>query len=102
MMVSDRSSTVLNIFNQPYPNAHRRLRAVVIDIPFYKNMFMQGHTVHEKCIEGLPDGSKYIGAITDFMQLSVYCIFEHESFVPVPNGGYIPVQPVRYEKVITE
>ena len=93
------SNTVLNIFNKPYPNTHRRLRAVIIDIPFYKGMFEQGHTVHEKCIEGLPEGSKYVGAVTDSMQLSVFCIFEHESFAPVPNGGYIPVQSVKYETV---
>ena len=97
--MTNQRNTVLNIFNRPYPNGHRRLRAVIIDIPFYKNMFVQGHIVHEKCTEGLPDGSKYVGAITDIMQLSVYCIFEHESFAPVPNGGYIPVQPFRYEAV---
>lgn len=93
------SNTVLNIFNQPYPNSHRRLRAVILDIPFYKGMFVQGNVVHERCMEGLPEGAQYIGAVSETMQLSVFLIFEHPSFSPVPNGQYIPVQAVRYEEV---
>ena len=92
-------SVVINIHNQPFPSAHRRLRAVILDIPFYKKQFIEGHIVHEHCVEGLPEGAKYIGAQLDIMALSVYLIFEHESFEPLKNGQEIPLQPVRYESV---
>jgi hypothetical protein len=95
---------IVNTFNPPYAGGkeqdhHRHLRVVVIDVTYSISFFTAGKIVHRKCIEGLPEGSKYIGAIADGMSLSVFCVFEHPSFAPVPSGHYIPVQAVRYEKV---
>lgn len=98
-------SDIVNTFNLPYSGNikydahHRRLRAVILDIPFFKGMFMKGCVVHQKCVDGLPEGSVYIGTVSDRLGLSVFCIFEHESFSPVKNGHQIPVQTLKYEEV---
>jgi len=97
-------STVLNYFNPPYVSGteasrHRRLRAVILDVPFYIHRFTEGYIIHDQCTVGLPEDAKYIGAVSDAMQLSVHLIFEHESFAPVPSGQYIPIQRLKYEPV---
>jgi hypothetical protein len=98
-------SPVHNTFNPPWngqndTDRHRRLRAVIIDMPF-ADMFTIGHIHHQKCTEGLPEGARFIGAVTVEHALSVACVFEHESFEPVKSGHYIPAQRIVYE-VVTE
>jgi len=100
--MDDLLSTVLNYFNpqasgMEASSRHRRLRAIILDIPFYIHRFTAGHIIHDECTIGLPEGAKFIGAVADAMALSVHLIFEHDTFAPVPSGQYIPIQRLKYE-----
>lgn len=96
-------SAVINSFNPRYAgqakesDRHRRLRVVIIDVPFIE-LFTQGHV--SKCKEGLPEDANYIGAVVvDSLALSVALVFEHQSFTPVPSNHNIPMQRIIHEQV---
>lgn len=96
---------VPNRFNKPYTgdgehkDRHRRLKAVIVDLPALWDLFIEGTVVHKRCIKGLPKGARFIGSETTGNSLSTYFIFEHDSFEPVPSGHWIPVERVFYEDV---
>ena len=43
-----------------------------------------------ECVEGLPDGARYVRGFYDAEKGLVGLVFEHESFKEVPWGGAMP------------
>ena len=94
---------IQNTYNKPYDGTnesrHRRLKAIIVDFHGVWDLCIEGNEVHKRCVKGLPPGAKWVGVVAEPHSLSVYYVFEHESFEPVPTGHWIPVEPVVYEDV---
>ena len=72
----------------------RRLVHVMVAPEFMVQQYIQGRVTHLECFKGLPEGAQLVGAACDEARLVFLLPFEHESFVPVPEGEMIPEREI--------
>lgn len=81
--------------------SERRYRRVVIDFDFLTQILTTGWSIGDAqtitCIDGLPEGAKFIHAIYDVLSDTENLVFEHESFEPIPQGQMIPVSYISWK-----
>ena len=86
MLISEDNKNV-----KDYENS-RRLMAVPVTVCLIVDQVKQGWRLDciVECIEGIPKDAVYIRSFTDYMSETVYFVFYHPTFSPVPLDEEIP------------
>lgn len=81
--------------------SERRYRRVAISFDLLVQMLTTGWSIGDAqtitCIDGLPEGAKFIRAIYDILSDTESLVFEHESFEPIQQGQIIPVSYISWK-----
>lgn len=78
-----------------------RYKRFKLNIDFLVTRFVEGMEFHYKCIQGLPEGTKYVRAGHDWYG-DVWVTVEHESFPELKNGDEIPNIEIKFNKLWCE
>jgi len=74
-----------------------RQRVVVpISGRLFEELLTTGNTIVARCVDGLPDGARFIAMQYDGMRDEWLLVFEHESFEPVEEAKVLPRKMITY------